>query len=118
MTSLVGTVQIGVLLVIAFAAFALTAWALVDALRRPAGAFTAAGKRTKTFWVAILAVAAAIGFVSLPPISAAGLPGLLGIVSVVAAAVYMADVRPAVRQFGGGRGPRRDDRGQGPYGPW
>ncbi|MCI2238614.1 DUF2516 family protein [Paenibacillus sp. TRM 82003] len=119
MTSLVGTVQFGVLLVIAFAAFALAAWALVDALRRPAGSFVAAGKRTKTFWVAVLAVAAAIGFVSLPPISAAGLPGLLGIVSVVAAAVYMADVRPAVRQFGGRRGPGRDERRQGgPYGPW
>ncbi|NAZ88626.1 DUF2516 family protein [Kineococcus indalonis] len=118
MNSLVGTVQYGVLLVIAIAAFAFAAFALVDALRRQGAAFTAAGKRTKTFWVAILAVATAIGFVSLPPISAAGVPGLLGILSVVAAAVYVADVRPAVRQFGGRRGPRRDDRHQGPYGPW
>ncbi|WP_432497077.1 DUF2516 family protein [Kineococcus gypseus] len=118
MTSLVGSVQYGVLAVIAFAAFALAAFALVDALRRPGAAYTAAGKRTKTFWVALLAVAAAIGFVSLPVLGPASMPGLLGILSVVIAAVYVADVRPAVRRFGGRRGPRRDDRHQGPYGPW
>jgi hypothetical protein len=114
---LLNNLQNGVLLVLGIAAFGLEAWALVDAVRRPAGAFVAAGKRTKTFWVAITAVAAAIGFVSLPFVDL----GFLGILAVVGAAVYLADVRPAVRQYGGG--PRRGDRGgrggdQGPYGPW
>lgn len=110
---LLNNLQNGVLLVLGIAAFALEVWALVDALRRPAGAFTAAGKRTKKFWVVIVAVAAAIGFVSLPFANL----GLLGILAVVGAAVYLADVRPAVKQYGGG--PRRNDRGnQGPYGPW
>lgn len=106
-----------VLALLAIGAFGISAWALIDALRRPAAAFTAAGKRTKTFWTVIVAIATAIAFVSLPIYGNAGLPGLLGIASVVAAAVYLADVRPAVRQFSG-RG-RRDDRGNsGPYGPW
>ncbi|WP_369055528.1 DUF2516 family protein [Kineococcus terrestris] len=118
MTNLIGSVQSGILLVISLAAFGLTVWALVDALRHSAAAYTAAGKRTKTFWVAVVAVAAAIAFVSLPlSVGTAGMPGLLGIVAVVAAAVYLADVRPAVRRFGGRRGPGPGTR-SGPYGPW
>ncbi|MGI4894798.1 MAG: DUF2516 family protein [Janthinobacterium lividum] len=116
MTDLVGNAQYVVLLVIAVAAFLVEVWALIDVLRRPSAAFTAAGKRTKTFWVAIVAVAAAIGFVSLPPFSGASVPGLLGILAIVGAGVYLADVRPAVRQYRRGRG--GEDRHQGPYGPW
>ncbi|WP_432562311.1 DUF2516 family protein [Kineococcus sp. SYSU DK003] len=110
---LLNNLQNGVLLILGVAAFALCAWALVDCLRRPAGAFVAAGKRTKTFWTIIAAVAAAVAFVSVfSPLS------IFGIISVVGAAVYLADVRPAVRQYGGG--PRGGNRGgnQGPYGPW
>jgi hypothetical protein len=107
---LLNDLQNGVLVLLRIAAFALEVWALVDAVRRPAGAFVSAGKRTKTFWVAITAVAAAIGFVAVPL-------GMIGLIAVVGAAIYLADVRPAVRQYGGG--PRRNDRGnQGPYGPW
>nr|WP_218885552.1 DUF2516 family protein [Kineococcus aurantiacus] len=104
--------QNGVLLVLGVAALGLEVWALLDCLRRPAAAFTAAGKRTKTFWTAITAVATAVGFVSVFSVL-----GIFGILAVVGAAVYLADVRPAVRQYGGG--PRRDRGGhQGPYGPW
>ncbi|MDR1152209.1 MAG: DUF2516 family protein [Bifidobacteriaceae bacterium] len=81
-------------------------WALVDAARRPAAAFTAAGKASKTLWLALTGVAAAIGLVWILP--GPGLPGLGGIASiaaVVVAIVYLVDVRPAVR--GGGRPPRR-----------
>lgn len=118
MTVLAG-VQNLVLALLSIGAFAISAWALVDVLRRPKEAFTSAGKRTKNFWLIIVAIATAIAFVSLPIYGGASLPGLLGIASVVAAAVYLADVRPAVRQFGGRRGPRNDGRGNsGPYGPW
>lgn len=116
MTILAGfqTIVLGLL---ALGAFGISAWALIDALRRPKAAFTAAGKRTKTFWTVIVAVATAIAFASLPIYGNAGLPNFLVILSVVGAAVYLADVRPAVRQYSG-RG-RRDDRGNsGPYGPW
>ncbi|NAZ81432.1 DUF2516 family protein [Kineococcus sp. R8] len=115
MTSLIGGVQSGVLLVLSVGAFALTLFALVDAVRHKPDAYVAAGKRTKTFWVAIVAVATAFCFVTL---GGGQMPGFLSIIGVVAAAVYLADVRPAVRQFRGRGGPRRDDRHQGPYGPW
>ena len=39
--------------------------------------------------------------------------GLFGIAAVTAACVYLADVRPAVREAGSG-----GSRNVGPYGPW
>ena len=95
-----------VMLLLTVAAFGMTAFAFVDALRRPAPAFEYASKRTKTFWSILLGVALAIAFVSI-----GGGLGLLVILPVVAAGVYLADVRPAVRTYGGG--PSR-----GPYGGW
>ena len=99
-----------VLLLLTLAAFALQVFALVDAARHPASAYEAAGKLTKQKWLIILGVATAIGFVSL---GNGGLLFLL-IIAVVAAAVYVTDVRPALRAVGGrGRG-----RSGGPYGGW
>ena len=51
----------------ALGAFAIEVWALLHALRQPAGAFTAAGKRTKNFWTLVLAINVALGFIALPP---------------------------------------------------
>ncbi|GAA2029693.1 hypothetical protein GCM10009756_22170 [Pseudokineococcus marinus] len=88
-----------VTLLLGLAVLAVCVFALVDAVRRPAGAFAAAGKLTKNKWVAILAVASLISF--------AGLGGLgLIVISLVAGAVYLADVRPALRSVGGGGGGR------------
>ncbi len=97
------------LVVLSIAAFALTVYALVDVLRRPAEAFPYAGKRTKTFWSVVLGVATAVAFVFLfnSPLS------IFGILSVVAAGIYLADVRPAVRTYRGGPG-----RGLGSTGGW
>ena len=69
---------------------ALAAWALVDALIRPATGFVAAGKLTKPGWVAITALAALLLYWQ-GPLSFLGLP------AVIAAIVYLVDVRPAVR---------------------
>ena len=101
---IINSAQSVVLLVLTVAAFALTAYSFVDALRRPAAAFEYAGKKTKTFWSILLGVALALAFVSI-----GGQVGLLVILSVVASGVYLADVRPAVKTYGGG--PSR-----GPYG--
>ena len=79
-----------VLLVLYYGALALTAWALVDALIRPAAAYVAAGKLTKPAWAAITALAVLVIFWQ-GPISFLGLP------AVIAAVVYLVDVRPAVR---------------------
>lgn len=103
------------MLALSILAFGLELFALVDASRQRAAAFVAVGKQTKTIWLAILGVAAAFGFISLP-FSGGGMLspfGLLSIVAVVAAIVYLTDVRPAVRQLRGGGGSK-----SGPYGPW
>jgi hypothetical protein len=102
-----GTLQGTLLLVLSVLALGAEIFALVDALRHRADAFVAAGKRTKTFWLAILGVALALGIIGF------GGLGFVSLIGFVAAAVYLADVRPALRQVSG-RGRRND----GPYGPW
>jgi hypothetical protein len=74
-----------------WAALGLTVWAFVDALIRPAAGFVAAGKLTKPGWAAITGLAAVIIFLSKNPMTFLGLP------AVIAAVVYLVDVRPAVR---------------------
>jgi len=79
-----------VFLVLAWAALALTAWAFVDALIRPAPGFVAAGKLTKPAWAAITGLSIAVVYF-FGPMSFLGLP------AIIAAVVYLVDVRPAVR---------------------
>lgn len=79
------------LLVLGLGALVLKVWALVDACIRPTAAFPAAGKLTKVVWIAILAVALLL--------TGGDFLGLLGLVSVIAAIVYLVDVRPAVRSI-------------------
>jgi hypothetical protein len=95
---------------LAIVALVVEVWALIDAVRRPAQAFTAAGKQTKPIWLIILGVAVVVGLGS----SALGgftLISLLPLAAFVAAAIYLTDVRPRVREFRGGAN-------SGPYGPW
>ncbi len=93
--------------------FVLSVWALLDAASRPAAAFTSAGKRTKNFWLALTGAATAVAFVALPWPLGIGALSFLAIGAAIAAGVYLADVRPAVRPYsGGGRGGR--GRGAGP----
>lgn len=73
-----------------FGALALTAWAFFDALVRPAAGYVAAGKLTKPAWAAITGVSIAVVFL-FGPMSFLGLP------AIIAAVVYLVDVRPAVR---------------------
>ncbi len=100
---------------LAVAALIIEIWAFADVLRRPTSAFPAVGKQTKPLWMIILGVAAAIGLYS----ATYGSQGGIGVISIlpvaafIAAAVYMTDVRPKVREVGKGGG-----SSQGPYGPW
>jgi hypothetical protein len=93
------------------AALVVEAWAFIDAIRRPAGAFPAVGKQTRPIWLIILGVALVIGIFS----SAYNVSLLyfVPIIAFIAAAIYMTDVRPKVREFGKGGSSH-----QGPYGPW
>ena len=97
--------------VVGVAVFGMMLWALIDCARTRGDAFAAAGKRTKQFWLLITAGATLLGFISIGrPLS------IFNIIAVVGAAVYLADVRPAVRGVLG-----RGDSGNthmGPYGPW
>jgi hypothetical protein len=76
--------------VLRYGTLALALWAFVDALIRPAAGYVAAGKLTKPGWAAITGLAARIIY-WMGPMSFLGLP------AVIAAVVYLVDVRPAVR---------------------
>ena len=102
-----GTIQFIILTVLTVAGFALEVIALVDATRHRKDAYTAAGKLTKNYWLLILGISVAVGVISLPD----GVLNFLFLLPVVAASVYLVDVRPALRQVQG-RG------SSGPYGPW
>ena len=106
MLDIFGSLQAVIMLVFWVAVMGLSVFGLVDALRHRPEAFTAAGKASKNIWLAILGVAVALGIVSYPdPFQFAG------ILAVVGAGVYAADVRPALRQIMG-----RGSSNNGPYG--
>ena len=65
-------------------------WALVDSLMRPAEYYAAAGKSTKRFWNVVNAVGAAV-------VGLLGAASRFGLLGVVASAVYLVDVRPALQ---------------------
>jgi hypothetical protein len=82
--------------VLFYGLIALRLWAFLDCLTRRAAAFPAVDKLTKISWLFFLLVAGLLGtFLSAPlwPIS---------LISAVVAGVYLADVRPAVREITSG----------------
>jgi hypothetical protein len=106
--NLVGSVQGFVLLLLGIGSLILTGFAFFDVLRRKASLFPHVGKLTKPVWLGILGAAFLVAIVSL------GYPiGLLNVIGVVAAGVYLADLRPKLKQVGGGSG-----SSYGPYGPY
>ncbi|MGL5817316.1 MAG: DUF2516 family protein [Phycicoccus sp.] len=110
MELLLADTQLWVVRALSAAALLVEVYALVDCLRRRGDAFVAAGKRTKGFWTLVTGIAVLVGFAGLGQ----GF-GFLAIVAIIAAGVYLADVKPALDQVTGrgGTGGR-----QGPYGPW
>ena len=104
---------------LALAAFVVEAWAFVDAITRPKAAFAAAatmsdnaaGRLTKPIWLIILGVAFVLGLYSA---AYGGATGFLSVLAFVAAAIYLAGIRPKVREYSK-RGSRSSS---GPYGPW
>lgn len=68
-------------------------WAFLDCVTRKAAAFPAADKLTKPSWLLILAVAGLLGTFASPPLWP------ISLISTVACAVYLADVRPAIREI-------------------
>jgi Protein of unknown function (DUF2516) len=99
--------------ILAIAAFVVEAWAFIDAVRRPTAAFPAAGKQTKPLWLIITGVAVAIGLYGVVFGGGLSVINILPLAAFIAAAIYLTDVRPKVREMGTGGSSR-----QGPYGPW
>ena len=99
-------------LALGLAAFVVEAWAFIDAIGRPAPAFVATGKQTKQLWLIILGVSTVVGLggavYGVSPIS------ILPVAAFVAAAIYLADVRPKVKEFRNSNSRTHS----GPYGPW
>jgi hypothetical protein len=105
-------------LALTIAAFVVEAWAFVDAIMRPKAAFAAAAtmgdnaaqRLSKPIWLIILGVAFVLGLSS---VAYGGGTGFLSILAFVAAAVYLAGVRPKVREYS-----KRGSSSSGPYGGW
>jgi Protein of unknown function (DUF2516) len=96
---------------LAIAAFVVETWAFIDVIIRPAPAFTAAGKQSKKIWLLISGVAFVLGLYSA---AYGGVTSILSVAAFVAAAIYLADVRPKVKDFRS----NRSRTSSGPYGPW
>ena len=65
--------------------------ALIDAVRRRADAFPAADRRTKNFWLALLG--GGLGAQILFPALGGSILSIFGLAGIVAAIVYLVDVR-------------------------
>ncbi|WP_375480501.1 DUF2516 family protein [uncultured Jatrophihabitans sp.] len=75
---------------------ALRVWTIADCVTRKAAAFPAVDKLTKPAWLAILVISGVIGqFIGGPAYP-------FSLISAVICGVYLADVRPAVREISGG----------------
>ncbi len=78
-----------VMVIVYVAILATTIFAFVNSLLYSAESYAAAGKLTKPAWCTILGVGVVLQLVPIP------LP-LIGVIMLVAALVYLADVRPAL----------------------
>lgn len=94
--NLLGSFQSWLFLLLSLAAFVIELIAFIDSLRFKDEVYRAADKRGKAMWCVILGIAAALGLLSLPPLGRGGF-GFLTIIGFIAAAVYMLDVRKALR---------------------
>jgi len=80
-----------ILLVISVGMFVAQGFAFVDAFTHRKDAYVAADKLTKPAWLIILGLGVAWHMLSWQPI------GIVNLVGIVAAIVYIVDVRPALR---------------------
>jgi hypothetical protein len=72
-------------------------WAFVDAARRPAQAYPAVSRQSKTLWLVLTGISALTAF--LPGLTL----GIVGLAGIVVAMVYLFDVRPRIVDITGGR---------------
>ncbi|KRV51131.1 hypothetical protein AQ490_02750 [Wenjunlia vitaminophila] len=101
------------LYVVGFVLFLFKLFTLIDASARRKDAFVAADKQTKPFWLIILGLFTAADGIFAALYNGFDPLGILPIIGLIAAIVYVVDVRPALKQVTGGR-----KGGRGPSGRW
>ena len=74
-------------------------WGFADSLSRKTAAFPAAGKLTKPAWVALNGLSVLLGYLFNTFV---GFASFIQLGFLVATLVYLADVRPAVKEVSGG----------------
>lgn len=78
-------------------------WAAIDCSTRKAAAFPAVNKLSKGAWLAITIISALLGFLIGRPWSIIPDPvSIFVLIPTIATLIYLADVRPAVREVSGG----------------
>jgi multisubunit Na+/H+ antiporter MnhG subunit len=82
-----------IMILVSLAMFAAQAFAFIDAVSHRPDAYVAADKLTKKAWLIILGLALAAHMLIWAPLS------LFNLVGIVAALVYIVDVRPALRSL-------------------
>ncbi|MGX7677448.1 DUF2516 family protein [Jatrophihabitans sp. DSM 45814] len=93
-------IEYWLLLVLGWAVGIFMIWAFLDCLSRKAPAFPAAGKLTKPAWLLMTGIPAVIS--TLLVLSGAVLSlNIIMYIALIVTSVYMADVRPAVREISG-----------------
>ena len=94
---LVSLVDIFIGGIFALALVVMSFWALAVALQASNYAYQSAGKRTKTFWVAVTVACAIFSLLTLVSTVGGGNTNwLLQLIVATASGVFLADVRPAV----------------------
>lgn len=95
------------------AAMVAAVWALVDAARTPGAAFSTAGKQSKTLWLVLTGVAAAllVIFAPYPFANGSGALNFLTIAASAVAIIYHVNVKPAVAPYRNLRGPKGGNSG-------
>ena len=78
---------------VSLAMFVMQAFAFVDAVSQRADAYVAADKLTKKAWLIILGLGVAAHMLFWSPLS------LFNLIGIVAAIVYIVDVRPVIRSL-------------------
>ncbi len=90
--------------VLSVVTLAIKAGAFVDAAIRPAAAFKAVDKMPKVFWLVVLGLSAGAQAATALTVGLdVSWSGLVGLVGIVVALVYLFGIRPQVIAYGGRR---------------
>lgn len=76
---------------------AVKGFAFIDCIRRPAQAFPAIGRQSKTLWLILTGLAAGTGLIIGMTL------GIIGLAGMVVSLVYLFDIRPKIAEITGRR---------------